>query len=142
MVATSGLRVADTSAWHAARNPSVIPAWERALRDSTVAICSQVELEILFSAQSESDYVGLAQDLATLPHVPCGEEAFWRALEVQQLLAHSGALHHRSVKIADLIIAAAAEHAGRSVWHYDEDFDRIARLTGQATEWIAPRGSL
>jgi predicted nucleic acid-binding protein len=40
------------------------------------------------------------------------------------------------------LIAAAAERAEVPVLHYDEDFDRIAAVTGQATRWIAPRGSL
>ena len=26
--------------------------------------------------------------------------------------------------------------------HYDEDYDRIAAITGQHVRWIAPRGSL
>jgi predicted nucleic acid-binding protein len=67
---------------------------------------------------------------------------FERALEVQHLLAHVGGLHHRAVKIADLLIAATAELAGAVVLHYDEDFDRSAASTGQPTKWIAPRGSL
>ncbi|MGI8813882.1 MAG: PIN domain-containing protein [Pseudonocardia sp.] len=52
----------------------------------------------------------------------------------------SGADH--LVKIPDLLIAAAAEAAGATVWHYDEDFDRIAEITGQPTAWVAPRGSV
>jgi len=28
------------------------------------------------------------------------------------------------------------------VWYYDEDFERIAAVTGQEMEWIAARGSL
>jgi hypothetical protein len=55
---------------------------------------------------------------------------------------HSGGLHHRSVKIPDLLIAAAAEAAQATVLHYDEDYDRIAAITGQPVQWIAPRGSL
>jgi predicted nucleic acid-binding protein len=46
------------------------------------------------------------------------------------------------VKHPDLLIAAAAEAAGVAVVHYDEDYDRIADVTGQETRWIAPRGSL
>jgi hypothetical protein len=42
----------------------------------------------------------------------------------------------------DLLVAAVAELEGAVVWHYDEDFDRIAEVTGQPTEWVAPRGSL
>jgi predicted nucleic acid-binding protein len=67
---------------------------------------------------------------------------FQRALDVQQRLPRIGGLHHRSVKIADLLIAAASEASGAVVWHYDADFDRIAAVTGQPTGWIAPRGSL
>ena len=26
--------------------------------------------------------------------------------------------------------------------HYDEDYDRIAEITGQPTRWLAPSGSL
>ena len=48
----------------------------------------------------------------------------------------------RSVKHADLLIAAAAEAAGLTVLHYDEDYDRIAAITDEKTRWIARRGSL
>ena len=61
---------------------------------------------------------------------------------MQRSLSEIGGLHHRSVNIADLLIAAAAELSGSVVWHYDEDFDRISAVTHQPTEWIAPRGSL
>ena len=64
-----------------------------------------------------------------------------RALDVQRRLAQVGGLHHRSVKIPDLVIAAAAEAFGATVLHYDADYDRIARITGQPVEWIVPRGS-
>ncbi len=73
---------------------------------------------------------------------PIAKEQWERALEVYGELAHRGGLHHRAVKHADLLIASAAEAAGVAVLHYDEDFDRIAAITGQAVCWIAPRGSL
>jgi predicted nucleic acid-binding protein len=41
-----------------------------------------------------------------------------------------------------LTIAAAAEGAEATVLHYDEDYERIAAITGQPTRWIVPRGSL
>ncbi len=84
----------------------------------------------------------MAEELSALHIIATTASTFARALEVQRRLAHAGGLHHRSVKIADLVIAAAAEAARATVLHYDSDFDRIAEITGQATEWIAPRGSL
>ena len=63
-------------------------------------------------------------------------------LEVQLLLAHEAGLHHRSVKIPDLLVAATAELAGLTVLHYDEDYERLAAVTGQSAEWIVKRGSI
>jgi predicted nucleic acid-binding protein len=136
------LLLADTSAWHRATNPAVASAWEYRLSEGNVATCAQVRLEILFSARIPESYEQLSAELQALPQLPCGSDEFARALEVQAALARLGGLRHRSVKIADLVIAASAEAGGAVVWHYDEDFDRIAAVTGQTTEWVAPRGSL
>lgn len=89
-----------------------------------------------------TDYDALADELDGLARIPVGAETFTRACQVQRELAHVAGLHHRSVKIADLVIAAAAELSGTIVWHYDENYDRVAAITGQPTEWIVPRGTL
>ena len=47
---------------------------------------------------------------------------------------------HRGAKPVDLVVAAAAEAEGLTVLHYDADYERIAEVTGQPTEWVAPRG--
>jgi predicted nucleic acid-binding protein len=138
----TALFLADTSAWHRATHRAIADEWGRKLVDDQLATCSQVRLEILFSARSVKEYEQLSDELEALHELPCGHEQFERALEVQHALAKRHALHHRSVKIPVLIIAACAEAGGATIWHYDEDFDRIAKITGQAVEWIAPRGSL
>lgn len=61
-----------------------------------------------------------------------------RAVAVQDLLAERS--HQRGVKIADLLIAAAAEAAGLVVLHYDHDFDLIANVTRQPTQWVVAAG--
>jgi predicted nucleic acid-binding protein len=43
--------------------------------------------------------------------------------------------------VADLLIAATAEIKDLTVWHYDADFEVIAEVTGQAAEWVVPRGT-
>jgi predicted nucleic acid-binding protein len=101
-----------------------------------------MRLEVLYSATSAADYARIAGLLDALLQVPCGRAACARAEEVQRLLGDNAALHHRSVKPFDLLIAAAAELADATVWHYDTDYDRIAEVTGGPTEWIVPRGSL
>ncbi len=132
----------DTSAWHRRGESAVADALIARLDADDVSMCDQVRLEVLYSARSASDYDAIADELRALHVVPCDTTTFERALDVQRALAHVGGLHHRSVTIADLIIAAAAEAVGDVVWHYDEDFDRIAAVTGQPCEWIATRGSL
>jgi len=61
------------------------------------------------------------------------------AVNVVYLAAHG---QHRAAGIPDLLIAAVAERAGLTIIHYDEDFDRIAGVTGQPVQWVAPPGSL
>ena len=136
------LYLADTSAWHRATHPGVAAAWEARLAADAIATCADVRLEILYSARSAKDYDRLKEELLALRQLPCGAEQIDRALDVQRALARRGGLHHRSVKIPDLLIAASAEAAGAVVWHYDEDYDRIAKITGQPVEWIVPRGTL
>jgi predicted nucleic acid-binding protein len=77
-----------------------------------------------------------------LPQCPIAPREWRRAIDVYEVLAHQGGLHHRRVKHPDLLIAAAAESAGLRLVHYDEDFEAIAAVTGQPTRWLARRGSL
>ncbi len=44
--------------------------------------------------------------------------------------------------MADLVISAVAERYRVTVLHYDGDFDRVAAVTGQSTEWVVPAGSV
>ncbi len=134
--------LADTSAWHRSTHPAVADEWNRLLAADEIATTAPVRLEVLFSARSAADYRAVCEELDALHQVPCGDGCFARALEVQRALAERGALHHRSVKIPDLLVAAAAELSGVPIWHYDEDFDRVAQITGQPVRWVAQRGSL
>jgi predicted nucleic acid-binding protein len=105
-----------------------------------VATCGVIDLEILYSATSPASYAAGARVLRSLPRVPLDEECVERALEVQGMLAERS--QHRAAALPDLLVAACAERAGLTVLHYDADFERIAKLTGQAVQWVVPRGSV
>ena len=47
----------------------------------------------------------------------------------------------RAVGLPDLPVAAVAERGGVTVLHYDSDYDLIAQVTGQPTQWVVPRNS-
>ena len=83
--------------------------------DQAASICEQVALEVLFSARSKDDYVRTARNISRFRIAPTGPAELSRARDVQQRLTRQGGLHHRSVTIADLIIAATAESAGLTV---------------------------
>lgn len=132
----------DTSAWHHSTDESVKERWLELLAQDLVGLCPQVRLEVLYSARSAQDYEALGEELDGLRAIVADGTTYARALDVQRELSQVGGLYHRSVKIADLLIAASAEQDGSTVLHYDADYDRIATVTGQSTEWIAERGSL
>jgi predicted nucleic acid-binding protein len=109
------------------------------LLEGEVATCGIVELEMLYSATSLATYSALADALRGMPRAPFDETVVERALEVQAKLAKRS--QHRAVPLPDLLVAACAENAGLTVLHYDADYDRIAKLTGQRVQWVVPRGS-
>jgi len=74
------------------------------------------------------------------PFVQVNQRILDRAVEVQDHLAKVS--KQRGAKIADLLIAAAAEAHGLVVLHYDGDFDVIGEITGQPTEWVLPAGTV
>jgi predicted nucleic acid-binding protein len=137
--------LADTSAWAWSRRrvyPELRHAFDEALVDGELAICDMVRLELLHSARSGVEFAEIREELTALPDCPIGKDQWSRALWVYERLSTQGGAAQRSVKHPDLLIAAAAEAAGIAVLHYDEDYDRIAAITGQPTRWVAPRGSI
>lgn len=135
------LLLADTSVWHRVGHPALSARWLQLLADDRIAICPQIRLEILYSSRSTKDYARTRDLLGALHQLETPPSCWVGAEEVQAVLA-SRALHHRSVTIADLVIAATAAHHGATVLHYDSDYDTIAAVTRQPTEWVARRGSL
>jgi hypothetical protein len=107
-----------------------------ALAADEVAISEPILLEYLNGARNLSEYRRFADALGATHMVETSPVSWRRALEVHALLAETGAGHQRSVRIVDLIVAAAAEFHGYQVVHCDKDYERIASLTGQPTRRI------
>jgi predicted nucleic acid-binding protein len=138
------LQLADTTAWVWTRavGGELRTAFDEDVIDGQVATCDMVRLELLYSTRNADDSTNLRIELDALPSSPIAVDQWQRALDVYERLARQGGLHHRAVRHPDLLIAAAAEASGIPVLHYDEDYDRIAAITGQEVRWLAPRGSL
>lgn len=82
----------------------------------------------------------MREERSAWPFVEMTHQILDRAVAVQDELAEQS--QQRGAKVADLLIAAAAEAAGLVVLHYDLDFDLITEITGQPTEWIVPAGTV
>lgn len=101
--------------------------------------CRLLDLEVIYGTRAR-DVADVIIERQALPEAAITPEVMARAIQVAGLMAGAGL--HRGAKPVDLVIAAAAESAGLTVLHYDDDYDRISRVTAQPSEWIAPRGSL
>lgn len=135
--------LADTTVWSwRGRSRELADDFVEMLERDEIMTCAMVKFELLLSAQNGREFDEIRQELDELEDCEIGPLQWRRALDVYRELAHQGGAHHRSVGHQDLLIAAAAEAADVELVHYDEDFDRIAAITGQPTRWIVPRGSL
>ena len=136
-----GLYLVDTSAIARIAHPEVRTILDRIGRLGLLATCVTVDLEVLYSARSPADYATIRDRRASgFVDLPLHPEVGERARTVQARLATRS--QHRTAGIVDLLTAAIAEHYAATVLHYDADFDHIAAVTGQFTQWVVPRGSL
>jgi predicted nucleic acid-binding protein len=110
------------------------------LEAGLVARCTPTDLEAGFSSRDPASHRLMREARMAWPFVAMDQAVLDRAVEVQDALAQRS--QQRGAKIADLLIASAAEAAGLVVLHYDHDFDLIATITGQQTEWIVPAGTV
>jgi predicted nucleic acid-binding protein len=123
----------DTSALIvAARTTSAAGQLADALADDTLGLTEPILLEYLNGARQLEEYDLFEARLRAARLFETTPEDWRRALEVHRRLAGLGAGHQRSVRIVDLIIAAVAERVGCPIVHVDEDYERIASITGQA----------
>jgi predicted nucleic acid-binding protein len=133
--------LADTSVYVLqGRHPQVRRRFEALLAEGRLAACQMTALEYLNNAPDPKGYEILWDALHGHRWIDLTIQTMDRALAVHRMLAATS--QHRHFRLPDLIIAAAAELTGATVLHYDADYDRIAGVTGQPTEWVAAKGSL
>jgi predicted nucleic acid-binding protein len=133
--------LADTSVYVLqGRHVLVRRRFESLLAEGRLAACQMTALEFLNNAPSPGGYEILWGALHGHRWLDVTTQAMNRALEVHRHLASTS--QHRHFRLPDLIIAATAEAHGATVLHYEADYDRIASITSQPTEWVAEKGTL
>jgi len=139
-VGLSAYYLGDTSALARRAATAVAGRLDPLLEAGLVARCTPTDLEAGYSSMSPADHVRIREERSAWPFVAMNQSVLDRAVQVQDALAARS--EQRGAKIADLLIAAAAESAGLVVLHYDHDFDVIASVTGQDVEWIVRPGTV
>lgn len=133
----------DTGAWTWARDrrfPELASWFNAQVSSGLVLVCDVVVLELVRLAPNESRAREVAGRLDLFESVAMGPQLWKRARELQVLLSTAG--DHRRVPPMDLLIGAAAEHAGVQLVHYDRDYERLARVSALQHHWLAPDGTL
>jgi len=130
----------DTSALARRGLPEIASRLDPLIESGLVARCTPTDLEAGFSSRDPISHRAMRESRSAWPFVAMNQQVLDRAVTVQDELA--GRSQQRGAKIADLLIAAAAESAALVVLHYDHDFDLIAAITGQPVEWIVPPGTV
>ena len=129
----------DTSVLERLGRPAVRRVVEPLAVSGQLARAAVSDLEVGYSARNAVEWDRLVGALSVLDRVETTAPHVRRALQVQRLLAEAS---QRGRMIPDLLVAAAAEELDLAVLHYDADFDRIAAVTGQRTQWVVPAGSV
>ncbi|MFI2508433.1 PIN domain nuclease [Streptomyces sp. NPDC018972] len=131
----------DTNALVRILKQPIREQWVKPLTESAIARCPVTEIEFLYSARNAEHREQMIERLdALFGWAPLDDRTLTRAWTVQRELTAKS--RHRSAGAVDLLVAATAELQGLTVLHYDNDFDTIASVTGQPTQWLAPPGSL
>lgn len=127
----------DTSVLERMGQPVVRAAVEPLTARGEVARPTICDLEVGYSARSATEWDQLLGSLDVFALMETTAAHLHRALQVQRLLADRS---QRGRKIPDLLVAAAGEALNLIVLHYDSDFELIAGVTGQRTQWVVPAG--
>jgi hypothetical protein len=133
--------LADTSALARLRRPEVAAVLAPLIEAGLVATCGVIEFELGWAARTSAEFDQLRADRDTgYEWLATHDEDWRRALQVQAALWRGGQI--RAVSFPDLLVAAVAERERVTVLHYDADYDLIAQVTSQPTQWVAPRGTV
>ena len=133
--------LADTSALARLRHQTVAAVLGPLIEAGLVATCGVIEFELGWAARTAAEFDQLRADRdAGYEWLAIHDEDWRRALDVQAALWRGGQI--RAVGFPDLLVSAVGERELVTLLHYDRDFDLIAGITGQAMQWVVPRGTV
>lgn len=130
--------LADTSAWMQARRDAeprklLLEAVER----GEVRWCWPVRYELMVDARGSDGIAAVERTLDGLREVPVDRSVQRAVLATMRELAASGSHGAHRFPLADLTVAAAAQHAGIDILHFDQHLERLGDHLGVESHWVA-----
>jgi predicted nucleic acid-binding protein len=139
---TTGVRfLADSSVLTRLAHAQVAQVLGPLLTAGQVGTCGVLDL-CLYATIRDVTMLATVTEYRSLafPWLSTDDRDLNRAVQVQALIAQTG--QHLSPAWWSLIVAAVAERHQVTLLHYSSDYDLIAKVTGQDTQWVVPEGSL
>ncbi len=136
---SGGLFLADASALAHCGEPDVAARILPLLVLGDLATCAAVSYELASLADKAANSPLSALRRVDLHWLPTDDVDLRRAAEIQNELTQRG---QPLLPWSRLVIAALTGRYAATVLHYTSDYDLIAKVTGQETDWVAPPGTL
>lgn len=130
--------LADTSAWMQARRDGkarelLLGAIER----GEVRWCWPVRYELMVDARGADGIAAVERTLDTMREIPVDRPVQRAVLATMRELAAAGSHGAHRFPLADLTVAAAAQHMGIGVVHFDQHLERLGDHLGVESRWIS-----
>ena len=134
----SGPVLADTSAWMQARRDArarklLLEAIER----GDIRWCWPVRYELTVDARGSDGVAAAERTLESLHEVPVDRSVQRAVLAAMRELASGGSHGAHRFPLTDLTVAAAAQHAGIDILHFDQHLERLGEHLGVESHWIS-----
>jgi predicted nucleic acid-binding protein len=134
----AGPVLADTSAWMQSRKDAkarklLLGAIER----GDVRWCWPVRYELMVDARGSDGIAAVERTLDGLREVPVDRSVQRAVLATMRELATGGSHGAHRLPLTDLTVAAAAQHAGIDILHFDQHLERLGDHLRVGSHWIS-----
>ncbi|HKI65772.1 MAG TPA: PIN domain-containing protein [Solirubrobacterales bacterium] len=134
----TGPVLADTSAWmQARREASARDLLLAAIERGEVRWCWPVRYELMVDARGSDGIAAVERTLDALREIPLDRSVQRAVLSLMRELAADGSHGAHRYPLTDLTVAAAAQHAGVDILHFDQHLERLGGHLGVEAYWIS-----
>ncbi|MGE5282575.1 MAG: PIN domain-containing protein [Chloroflexota bacterium] len=99
--------------------------------------CWPVRYELMVDARGADGIAAVERTLDTMREIPVDRPVQRAALATMRELAAAGSHGAHRFPLADLTVAAAAQHMGIGVVHFDQHLERLGDHLGVESRWIS-----